>query len=233
MLAVLIQSLGYLLPLLGSPSVAPWSRLSLIDFATVMAVPGLVFAIGLVFVITLLVRHRLIAALLSIAAIVGLYWCMFTVPGTVGGYFDFLGARRWRFLRISCRHSCCRAAGGIGWAVLAMGLGLVGIAAAIHPRLDARKSWTPVAGSVALVVVGFALVAFVVQMRVSDAANIEQWRVAHEARATEAVADIVSIEGTVSIDPGRNLAADLVLELQAPAEQGLRSVLLTLNPGLA
>ena len=73
-LVLLIQGLGFLLPLLGSPVGSTVEPLSLVNFAVFMAVPGLVFAIGLVFVITLLVRHRLIAALLAIAAIVGLYW---------------------------------------------------------------------------------------------------------------------------------------------------------------
>jgi ABC-type transport system involved in multi-copper enzyme maturation permease subunit len=231
-LVVLIQGLGFLLPLLGSPVGSTVEPLSLISFAVLMAVPGLAFAIGLVFVITLLVRHRLIAALLAIAAIVGLYWAMFTVPGTLAGYFDFLGISTAAF-----PSDFVPGLWGVpgGWlhraGVLAMGFGLVGMAAAIHPRLDARKSWTPIAGSAALVVAGLAAVAVVVQMRVAEAAGIEQWRAAHEARAAEPVADIVAIDGTLSIEPGRNLAADLVLELQAPAQQGLSRVLLTLNPG--
>lgn len=231
-LVVLIQSLGFLLPLLGSPIGSTVEPLSLVNFAVFMAVPGLVFAIGLVFVITLLVRHRLIAALLAIAGIVSLVWFMFNVPGPVAGALDFLGVAQ---VTLPSDFVSGLLVPGGWWhrvGFLAIGLGLVGIAAAIHPRLDARKSWTPVASSVALVVVGAASIAFVVQTRLSDAANIERWRAVHEARISEPVADIVAIEGTVSIDPGRNLTADLVVELQAPAEQSLRSVLLTLNPGL-
>jgi ABC-type transport system involved in multi-copper enzyme maturation permease subunit len=231
-LIVLIEGLGFLLPLLGSPVGATVEPLSLVNFAVFMAVPGLAFAIGLVFVITLLVRHRLIAALVAIAAIVGVYWAMFTVPGTVAGYFDFLGVAQVAFPSDFTPGFLVPG----GWlhraGYLAMGLGLVGIAAAIHPRLDARKSWAPAAGSVGLVVAGFAAVALVVQMRLSEAAQVGQWQAAHEARVAEPVADVVSIDGTVSIDPGRNLAADLVVELQAPAEQGLSRVLFTLNPGL-
>ena len=48
---------------------------------------------------------------------------------------------------------------------------------------------------------------------------MDQWQAAHEARVAEPVADIVSIDGTVSIDPGRNLAANLVVELQAPEDR--------------
>jgi ABC-type transport system involved in multi-copper enzyme maturation permease subunit len=231
-LVVLIQGLGFLLPLLGSPVGSTVEPLSLVSFALLMAVPGLAFAIGLVFVITLLVRHRLIAALLAIAAIVGLYWALFTVPSTLAPYFDFLGVVQATFPSDFVPGLLLPG----GWwqrlGVLAIAFGLVGIAAAIHPRLDARRSWAGVASSAALIVVGCASVAFVVQMRLAAAATVEQWRAAHEARVAEGVADIVSMEGTVSIDPGRNLTADLVVELQAPAEQSLSSVLLTLNPGL-
>jgi ABC-type transport system involved in multi-copper enzyme maturation permease subunit len=230
-LVLLIQGLGWLLPLLGSPVGSTVEPLSLVNFAVLMAVPSLAFAIGLVFVITLLVRHRLIAALLAIAAIVGLYWAMFTTPSTVAGYFDFLGVGQVVFPSDFVPGLLVPG----GWwhriGVLAIGFGLVGVAAAIHPRLDARKSWAPAAGSAGLIVAGLAAVAFVVQMRLSEAAQIGQWRAAHEARVAEPVADIVSIDGTVSIDPGRDLAADLVVELQAPPGEPLSRVLLTLNPG--
>src|SRR5882672_1232026 len=231
-LVLLIEAIGWLLPLLGSPVGATMEPLSLVTFSVFMAVPGLAFAIGLVFVITLLVRHRLIAALLAVAAIVGLYWAMFTVPGTLAPYFDFLGMGQAAFPSDFVPGFLLPG----GWlhraGVLAMAFGLVGIAAAIHPRLDERKSWVPAAGSAALIVAGIAAVALVVQMRLAESARIDQWRAAHEARVAEPAADIVSIDGTVSIDPGRNLAADLVVELQAPAEQSLSRVLLTLNPGL-
>jgi hypothetical protein len=231
-LAVLIQGLGWLLPLLGSPVGSTVEPLSLVNFAVFMAVPGLAFAIGLVFVITLLVRHRLIAALVAIAAIVGLFWALFSVPATLGSYFDFFGMGH----AASPSDFVPTIGAPAGWlhraGVLVLAFGLVGIAAAIHPRLDAHKSWAPFGASAALVVAGFAAVASVVQMRVVEAARTEQWRVAHEARVAEPVVDLVSIDGTFSIDPGRNLAADLVVELQAPPDQTLSRVLLTLNPGL-
>jgi hypothetical protein len=139
-LVLLIETLGVLLPLLGSPIGATVEPLSLVTFAIFMAVPGLAFAIGLVFVITLLVRHRLIAALLAIAAIVGLYWGMFTVPGTVAPYFDFLGVGQAAFPSDFVPGLLLPG----GWlqrgGFLAIAFGLVGIAAAIHPRLDARRS---------------------------------------------------------------------------------------------
>ncbi len=231
-LTLLIQLLGWLLPLLGSPVGSTVEPLSLINFAVLEAIPGLAFAIGLVFVITLLVRHRLIAALLSIAAIIGLYWALFSVPSTLAAYFDFFGMGQIVFPSDFVPGLMVPG----GWlhraGVLLVALGLVGIAAAIHPRLDARKSWTPLGASAALVVAGVAAVAVVVQMRLSEAARIEQWQAAHEARSGEPVADLVALDGTISIDPGRDLTADLTVELQAPPNQSLSRVLLTLNPRL-
>src|SRR5690606_5493369 len=75
-LVVLIQGLGWRLPMLGSPVGRTVEPLSLVSFALLMAIPALAFAIALVFVITLAVRHRLLAALISIAAIAGLMWAL-------------------------------------------------------------------------------------------------------------------------------------------------------------
>jgi ABC-type transport system involved in multi-copper enzyme maturation permease subunit len=61
-LAVLIEALGLLLPLLGSPigePIEPWSLLTWVIF---MSLPSFAFALALVFLVTLLVRNRLVAA---------------------------------------------------------------------------------------------------------------------------------------------------------------------------
>jgi ABC-type transport system involved in multi-copper enzyme maturation permease subunit len=230
-LVVLIQGLGWLLPLMGSPIGRMVEPISLFNFVVLMAMPAVAFAIALVFVITLLVRNRLIAALLSIAAVVGLYWLMFTIPSPFGPYVDFLGVGQVSFPTDIV--PAFTVPGGllqrIAFVVLA--IGFVGIAAAIHPRLDGRERWRSAAGSAALLVVGLALLVAVSQRRLGEVARIEQWRMAHEARAGDPIADVVSIAGSVKIEPGRRIDADLQLELQAPPEQGLSRVLLTLNPG--
>lgn len=230
-LVLLIQGLGWLLPLLGSPVGRTVEPLSLVNFVFPMAVPAVAFSIALVFVITLLVRHRLVAALLSVAALVGLYWALLTVPGPLAPYIDFLGVVQVVFPSDMVPGLATPG----GWlqraGVLAVALGLLGIAAVVHPRLDGHAHWRPAAGSAALILVGMVSVAIVAQGRFAEVARLEQWRSAHEARAGEPIADIVSIAGTVAIEPGRRLDADLVLEVRAPAEQGLSRVLLTLNPG--
>jgi hypothetical protein len=230
-LVLLIQSLGFLLPLLGSPVGRTAEPLSLANFVFFMAVPAITFAIGLVFLITLLVRHRLIAALVTIAAIVGVYWGLFAVPGPIATYFDYLGVAQQAFP--SDIVPTMAVPGGFlqRFGVLLLGLGLVGLAAAIHPRLDGQFRLRPALGSAGLAVAGLAAVAFVAELRMSEVDALDRWRAVHEARAGEPAADILSIDASVRIDPGARLDARLAMEIQAPPDASLRRVLLTLNPG--
>lgn len=232
-LALLVQGLGYLLPLIGSVVGQPVEPWSLFGFVFLMAVPAISFAIGLVFIVTLLVRHRLVASLLTIGGIVGMYWGLFTAVGANASYFDFLGAAQTSFPS-DLVPELMRPG---GWtqriAVLLLGLGFVGLAAAIHPRLDGQNRMRPAAASGALVIVGLIAIAFVVQLRHAEIDNFKRWRAAHEARVSEPVADILAVDGSITINPGQRLDADLSIELAAPADRALERVLLTLNPGFS
>ncbi|HLB31024.1 MAG TPA: hypothetical protein VJN91_05800, partial [Gammaproteobacteria bacterium] len=138
-LALLLQLLGWLLPLLGSPLGRTIEPFSLIGFAAPLAFPALAFNFALVFVITLLVRHRLIAALLSVALLAGMYWATVTWPAIRAPYVDFLGMTMVDFPS-DIVPSMLRPEGWLqraGYLVIAVGL--VGIAAVIHPRLDGGR----------------------------------------------------------------------------------------------
>lgn len=231
-LVILIEVLGWVLPLLGSAVGRTVEPLSLVAFTLLMAVPAIAFTIALVFVITLLVRNRLLAALLSIAAIVGLYWATFALSSAYSPAVDFVGSGQVAFPSDIVPGLSARG----GWlqriGVLLIGLGLVGIAAVIHPRLDGDDRWRPTAVSGVLIAIGVSFLLIMTGQRLGLVQEIDQWRAAHEARAGEPIPDILSIEGDVTIAPGRRLDADLDLELQAPPGQALDHVLLTLNPGL-
>src|SRR5690606_6694010 len=116
--------------------------------------------------------------------------------------------------------------------ILLLALGLLGVAAVIHPRLDGSRRLGPAAASFGLMLAGLVTVGAITQLRVADSARIEAWRAAHEARRDEPAPDIVAISGSISVDPGRAIEADLDVELQAPPDRSLERVLLTLNPGL-
>ena len=231
-LALLIQGVGALLPVLGSPygrTVQPWS---LVSFVFLMGIPAIAFAVSLVFTITLLVRHRLVAAVLSVAAIVGIYFALFTMSGVYGSYVDFFGAGSVAFPSDIVPGIALADGWWQRFGFLFIAAGLLVFAAVLHPRLDGGKRMPQAAIAGGLFVVGFALLTLVSQSRLSDAAAIEHWRAAHEARAEETVADVRSISGQVTIEPGERLSADLQIDIAAPPDQSLDSILLTLNPGV-
>ena len=128
-LVLIIEGLGVLLPLLGASFGRTVEPLSLFNFTVYMAVPAITFAIGLVFAVTLLVRHRLIAALVTIAAIVALYYVFFTVSGPYIPLFDYLGSAEQQFPTDIV--PAVSLPGGFlqRFGFLAIGLGLVAFAA--------------------------------------------------------------------------------------------------------
>ncbi|MBF8269420.1 MAG: hypothetical protein HW386_1129, partial [Gammaproteobacteria bacterium] len=233
-LVLLLQALGWLLPLLGSPVGKTIEPVSLIAFVFAMAIPGMAFSFALVFLITLLVRHRLIAALLSVGLLAGMYWAVIVWPAIWVPYVDFLGLTAVGFPS-DIVPSMMRPDGGwlqrIGFFIVA--LGLVGMAAVIHPRLDAGKIKLAAAVSACVLAVGLLALFGSAQQRAGNLARMEHWTSAHAARVAEPVPDIQKITASVNIDPGRDLAVTLQLQLQAPPEHDLDHLLLTLNPGLS
>ena len=232
-LAMLMQGLGWVLSQTGSPVGATIEPYSLFSFVVSMAVPGIAVAIALVFVVTLLVGNRLVAALISIAMLMGAYAAVFAVTTAQAQWMDFIGSTLAPFA--SDILPTLAAPGG--WTqrlgMLALAFALLAIAIAVHPRLDGGARTRAAVTSVALAVAGLLGIGFGAYRFASQANEIEHWRKAHEARAAETVADIQSITGSVDIAPGKRLEANLSIELSAPAERGLDRVLLTLNPGLS
>lgn len=230
-LVLLIQGLGWILPLLGSPIGRTVEPLSLTGFVVLMALPGFAFCFALVFLITLLVRHRLVAALICIAILVGMYWATVELPAPYVPFLDYLGMTQMT-LPSDLVTEVIRPGGWlqrIGFLVIA--LGFVSLAAVVHPRLDGGKRGRLSAIAVAVLAAGILLVTGAWQQRTGDLNRLAHWRAAHAARADETFAAIGSIQGTVRIDPGRSMDVNLHMTVQAPADRGLKSILLTLNPG--
>ena len=230
-MTVVIQGLGLLLPLLGSPIGRPVEPVSIIGFVTVMAVPAVAFAVAFVFLLTLLLRHRLVAALVAVGALAGLYSLMFTVDGPYAPYVDFIGLGQVSFPTDIVPE--LMVPGGLVQrvGVLLIAFGMLGLATVIHPRLDGRARGMPAAISGVLVLVGASALGMSSQRLVHNVEQIDAWRTAHAARADEPIVDIVALDGEVAIDPGRHLEMKLRLTLAAPPEETLERALLTLNPG--
>jgi len=92
LLAVLMEGLGLVLPLLGSPVGERIEPVSLFVYVFFMAIPAFSFSLAVVFLVTLVVRHRLAAAVLALAVLGGMFFATLRLPLTVGPFFDVSGA---------------------------------------------------------------------------------------------------------------------------------------------
>lgn len=231
-LVLLMQGFGLLLAALGVPVGRTVEPMSLIALVVWMAIPAIAFSIALVFLVTLLVRHRLVAALLSLAVVIGVIALLTAVvEGPHAPLLDFFGVTQ------LATPSDIVPEFVLPWSTLQrigivlVAFGLLGFAAVVHPRLDGGSRSRNLAAAAGVLVAGAVCLALVTQVRLGIVEQRAQWQAAHEAHADQPVADIVSIAGNVAIEPGRRLDAVLEIEVEAPEGPPLDRVLFSLNPG--
>jgi hypothetical protein len=111
-------------------------------------------------------------------------------------------------------------------------LGLLALAAAVHPRLDGGSRSRKAISGLVMVAMAVGLMSVAVHSRLDWLQQLESWKNAHVARTGEPIPDIVDINGEVTIEPGKRLAIDVSMRIQARSDQALASALFSLNPGL-
>jgi ABC-type transport system involved in multi-copper enzyme maturation permease subunit len=231
-LALLLQGLGWLLGALDAPIGETLEPRSLLSFVVYMAVPAIAFSFALVFLITLLVRNRLIAAVLSLVALYGLFAVVGRLTPALAGFVDYMGYAQIAFPSDLVPRIAMDLTGWLQrLGTLVVALGLLGCAAAVHPRLDDGRRALKLGAGVAVLALGLALLVTTYVRREGQVARLDAWRQAHEQHAQETLPDIIAMRGSVSIAPGRSLDVVLDVQLRAP-DQRLERALFTLNPGL-
>lgn len=225
-LTLLIAFVGFLL----GNSIEPWSAVAVLFF---MAPPGFLFTIGLVYLLTVLLRHRLLASLVGVAVLalcffVSLFWFpLWSMPIVdVTGGFDVQWSSDLMRSLIDGRGVVQR----IGYLLL--GLGLLLLAAAAHPRKDDSGRLGRAGAGLGLAVVAALLIVGTALQQRGWIEERKAWLAAHEAHRDDAVPDLQEIRGDVRIDPGDRLAIGVDLRFRAPADESLDRALFTLNPGM-
>jgi len=227
---LIICGILYLVALLMGGGLEP---LSLISFATFLAIPAYVFVLGLTFLLTMVLRHRLLIALVAMAFIIGMivinfgFVPIYLLPAVdLTGGFSAPNISDLTPTLFDIRAISQRA------GFLFVGLAMLWFAAALHPRRDDSSRGTTAALGGALLLIGAALLAGQVWQGKSVIDNKAAWRAAHAARADESVPDLVSMRGAIQLTPGSSLGFDLELTVAAPADDSLQQALFSLNPGM-
>ena len=116
--------------------------------------------------------------------------------------------------------------------VVLLAAGLLVFASGLAPRRD-RSSRTPllVAGA-ATALLGVGGVALAVGEAISARGERLAWAEAHAAVAGEPTPDLKRMSGSVFIDPGRELAISVALDVRTPGGAALGELRFSLNPGM-
>lgn len=210
-------------------TVEPWS---LGSFAIVMALPAFSFAIALTFAVSLAVRHRGIAIILLLVLLVGTIAGALALPVWAGPGLDILGNFMVGFPSdilpgMTNLEGLIQRTG-----ILLVSLGLLWIAAAVHPRKDDGSPVTGALTGLVIILAGAAILGSVVNGRHGILRDHERWQAAHEARMHDTVPGLDRIAGEVAVRPGDRLDYDLELTIRAPEDADLATALFTWNPGL-
>lgn len=230
-LVVILELLGFILRGLGAPLGEPVEIYSLFSFVFIMAVPALSFTIALVFFVTLLVRNRLVAAVILVSTIIAIYCAMTLLTSANGSIVDITGI----WATFFCSEIVPQFATPEGWiqrlSVLLAAFGLIGLSAAVHPRLDGSSRLKLVAGSVIAMILALSFFGYLFYSSSNYMKMLETWKKAHAAVINEVVPDIKKIAGEIKINPGKDLLLDLDITFAAPENSPLQKALFTLNPG--
>jgi ABC-type transport system involved in multi-copper enzyme maturation permease subunit len=230
-LSILLEILGIILQGLEVPMGEPIEILSLFSFVFLMAIPAWAFAIALVFLVTLLVRNRLAAAVILLVLIGSTFWAIIWLPAVYGAPFDITGVGAVFF----CSEIAPLLTTPDGWlqrfSVLFAAFSLLGFSAAVHPRLDGGSCLKLFAVSTMVLMVALLLVGAQYYIYMGYVKNTETWKEAHAAIADEIVPDVRKISGNIKILPGKDLFLDLDITFEAPDEGLMQKALFTLNPG--
>lgn len=222
---VIIETVGLAI---GWP-IEPYSMVSLL---LVMCIPAFTFILGLVYLTSILLRHRLLVAVVGLGMVVGAFVASNFIPLYLLPPLDFTGGLAQGFPsdlvpRVSTWPGLLQRL-----AFFMAGIGMVWLAAALHPRRDDASRPLQVAiGGGMLLVAAIIVTGGVLQYK----GSIDQratWLAAHERVRDQGAPDLGSISGEVVVRPGSSLEMNLTLRFRAPAGAALEEALFTLNPAL-
>ena len=211
--------------LFGEPAgLLPLAILLLLD-----APPLLLFWGGLVMLLGALLRYGLPVVAVSLA-LIGLWvWAVFDAPSyllpVVSGiaHLGLPGSdilpRLPSPLDLAHRLALIVAAGGFVW-----------LAAACSPRPDTMQRRRRVRGGGTLVALAAAGIGLLCWQAVMEREERMRWARAHEAQQNAPRPDVLRVVGEVVIEPGRKLAIDL--DLQVQARTPFPELRFSLNPGM-
>ena len=183
-----------------------------------------------VMLLAVLLRNRLLVALAALILVGVQFWLAFRLPLYLQGVVSLILTFNLASDLVPTLGTSAALAKRL--ALLIMASGGISLAAALHPRPDGGSKLRRLALGGSLVAVGGLIIGSLAQQATADMDQRAGWLAAHKQHEDDPRADMRSMSGRVSIDPGRGVDLDLEIRVQAPPDTQLETLLFTLNPGL-
>ena len=230
-LVVLIQGIGMAGTIFDWPFGEPVQPTSILAFLIVDA--PLTFALwgAIVIFLATALRNRLIVAGVALALFGLLVWQMSSVPIYLLPALTGMTSMSYTASDLLPRFIDATIFGQ-RVCVLAMTLGLLLFAAALHPRRDRASQSARLGVAATLVAVGSAGIAALVLSATDAVAQRVAWRTVHEQQRDAPRVLVDRVAGRVVIEPGEALRLELDYQLTAPAAQSLDQLVFSFNPGM-
>ena len=228
-LTVLMQTFGSAALLFGWYLGEPVQPHSLVGFVLDALTVFTLWCV-VVMLLAVLLRNRLLVALVALILVGVQFWLGFQLPLYLQGVVSLI--LNFNLVSDLVPSIGTSAAVAKRLALLVMSAGGISLAAALHPRPDGGSRPRRLALGGTLVAVGGLIIGSLAQQATADVDQHATWLAAHQQRQDDPRADLRSLAGTVSIDPGRGVDLDLEIRIQAPPDTQLETLLFTLNPGV-
>ena len=200
-----------------------------ISFVVWNVIPNLLFWGALVACLSVIVRNRLLVALISLSALTGSMWLAHQIPIRLQeSVSQYIGSAL--FPSELAPVFVTPTIVGSRIVILLVSIGLLLFAASLMLRTEPRRAMNTYSGIASL---SFGAVIFLGLMyTVQSSANLKtEWANAHRQQSLSAFPDVQKVAGDIELHPGRKISLNVTLTLVPPTANITDSVIFSLNPG--
>lgn len=225
-----MYTFGWIAESLGAPFGSPIEPVSMFSFLVWDLVPNLVLWGSVTYFLAIVLRYRLLVAVVSFSLMLGVFLLMRNLPSDLDAALAIRGLAIYPSELASSFASFNTIA--MRLVMLFISGGLLAIAAGLHPRIERQELCVPqLVSGITMVVLSCAGILGLIGVVHLERQQFARWAEAHAQHQSHSTTDIQLISGTVDIKPGRSIDLDLTLTLNPAADSNGDEWLLTLNPG--
>lgn len=221
---------GWIAESIGAPFGSLIEPISMFSFLLWDLVPNLLLWGSLTYFLAIVLRYRLLVAVVAFSLMLGVFFLMRNLPTDVAAALAIRGLAVYPSELASSFASFNTVA--MRFILLLISGGLLVVAAGLHPRVERQTLRVPqLASGGALVAIAFSGIFGLFQVVQHEKLQFARWVGVHAEHQAHSTTDIRAISGTVHIRPGKSIDLDVTLTLNSDVDTSGDEWLMSLNPG--